>query len=63
MLSQSQARESMLVYLPREFDEFEITTATLNNLKKKAFADLRPIQPAPIHWHKDLTVQGERFKA
>ncbi|MBJ2118850.1 MULTISPECIES: primosomal protein N' [Proteus] len=45
-----------------QLDEFEITTATLNNLKKKAFADLRPIQPAPIHWHNDLTVQGERFK-
>lgn len=45
-----------------QLDEFDITTATLNNLKKKEFADLRPIQPAPIHWHNDFAVQGERFK-
>lgn len=45
-----------------QLDEYEITTATLNNLKKKALADLRPIQPAPIQWQSTFAVQGERFK-
>lgn len=45
-----------------QLDEYEITTAILNNLKKKALADLRPIQPAPIQWQSTFAVQGERFK-